>query len=60
MDVIAVANLKFKIIKDFQNFLQQLYKGSRPNYDLLMQEICVIENPDYFNNVVYEYLMTHE
>lgn len=60
MDVIAVANLKFKMIRDFQNFLQQLYKGYRPNYDLLMQEICVIENPDYFSNVVYEYLMTHE
>lgn len=60
MDVTAVTNLKYKMIKDFKKFITQLYKGYRPNYDLIMQEICVIENPDYFNKAIYEYLITHE
>ena len=60
MDVNAVANLKLKVIKDFDKFRKQLHKGVMTNYNLILQKICVIENSDYFSNVVYEYLMTHD
>ena len=58
MDVSVVGNLKDKFLKDFNKFMQQLYKGTIPNYTLLIQEITVIENEDYFDNTIYEYLMT--
>lgn len=58
MNVDAVNNLKLKVIKDFNILLSYLYTGQTKDYKLLMEEICVIENSDYFNNFVYEYLMT--
>jgi hypothetical protein len=59
MDVTAINNLKMKVIKDFDTFKKYLRNGYQKNYDLIMQEICVIENPDYFDNNIYEYLMTN-
>ena len=58
MDVNVVGNLKDKFLKDFNKFRQQMYKGTIPDYSLLLQEITVIENSDYFSNNVYEYLMS--
>lgn len=58
MDVSAVCNLKQKIIKDFNTLKTYLSKGYRKDYSLIMREICVVENPDYFNRAIYEYLIT--
>lgn len=58
MDATAVYNLKKKYIKDFNTLKKYLSKGYRKDYTLLKQEICVIENSDYFDNKNYEYLMT--
>ena len=57
MDAV-VDNLKFKFIQDFNKFRQELYKGHKPDYRLLLNEITVIENPDYFDINIYEYLMS--
>lgn len=57
MDAV-VDNLKFKFIQDFNKFRQELYKGYKPDYRLLLNEITVIENPDYFDINIYEYLMS--
>lgn len=58
MDVNAIYNLKQKFIKDFNTLRKYLSKGYRKDYTLLKQELRVIENPDYFNDKVYEYLIT--
>lgn len=58
MDVRVVGNLKDKYIKDFNKFRQQLYKGIVSDYSLLMYEVAVIEDSDYFGNNIYEYLMS--
>ena len=47
-----------KVIKDFNTLKKYLGNGYKKDYNLIMQEICVIENADYFDNSVYEYLMT--
>lgn len=54
-----VCNLKRKFIEDFDKFKQNLNKGYRKDYSLLMMTICVIENSDYFDNRMYEYLMSN-
>jgi threonine aldolase len=59
MDANAVYNLKKKVIKDFNTLKKYLGNGYKKDYTLIMQEICVIENADYFDNSVYEYLMTN-
>ena len=60
MDAVAVGKLKQKFLKDFNIFKKYLSNGYKKDYTLLKQEICVIENSDYFDNSVYEYLMTYE
>lgn len=54
----ALNNLKDKYIKDFDRFRQLLYKGYKPDYTVLLYEIAVIENSDYFENYIYQYLMS--
>lgn len=56
----AVANLKAKFIKDFDKFRQVLYKGVKQDITVLKYMICVINDPNYFSNSVYEYLMSYE
>lgn len=56
MDV--ACNLKSKYIQDFNKYRQQLHKGYKPDYKLLLNEIVVIENSDYFDINTYEYLMS--
>ena len=58
MDAIAVYNLKQKFLKDYTTFKKYLNKGYKKDYKLLLLEICVIENSDYFNQNDYEPLMT--
>jgi hypothetical protein len=58
MDANAVYNLKHKMLKDFYTLKKSLNKGYKKDYSLILIEICAIENPEYFNNDVYEYLMT--
>lgn len=58
MDAVAVYELKKKYIKDFNTLKKYLSNGYKKDCTLLKQEILVIENSDYFNNHVYEYLMT--
>ena len=58
MDANAVRNLKQKFLKDFDILKKSLNKGYKKDYILLLMEICAIENPDYFDNNIYEYLMT--
>lgn len=58
MDANAVYNLKQKVIKDFNTLKLLLNKGYRKDYALIMMEICAIENSDYFDDSIYEYLMT--
>lgn len=60
MDVNAVNNLKHKFVQDFNKFINFLYKGHKKDYTFLLREVCVIENPDYFDTNIYEYLMSHE
>lgn len=59
MDANAVCNLKQKFISDFNSFKKSLNKGYKKDYDLLMKEICVISNSDYFDNNIYEYLISN-
>lgn len=54
----ALNNLKDKYTKDFDRFRQLLYKGYKPDYTVLLYEIAVIENSDYFENYIYQYLMS--
>jgi hypothetical protein len=49
----ALNNLKDKYTKDFDRFRQLLYKGYKPDYTVLLYEIAVIENSDYFENYIY-------
>ena len=56
----AVANLKAKFIKDFDKFRQVIYKGVKQDITVLKYMICVINDPNYFSNSVYEYLMSYE
>jgi hypothetical protein len=58
MDAVAVYELKKKYIKDFNTLKKYLSNGYKKDYTLLKQEILVIENSDYFDKNVYEYLMT--
>lgn len=58
MDANAVRNLKQKFLKDFDILKKSLNKGYKKDYILLLMEICAIENPDYFDNNIYEYLIT--
>lgn len=60
MDAIVVNNLKRKFIKDFDKFRKRLHKGYRDDISLLLLEVSVIENSDYFSNLIYEHLMCHE
>lgn len=56
--IVDVCNLKYKFIKDFDNFKQNLNKGCKKDYSLLMMTICVIENSEYFDDHMYQYLMS--
>lgn len=58
MDATAVYDLKQKTIKDFNTFKKYLNKGYKKDYSLIMMEICAIENSDYFDNSIYEYLIS--
>lgn len=58
MDTSAVYNLKRKFLSDFNVFKKGLNKGYQKDYDLLMRELCVIENSDYFDDDIYEYLIS--
>lgn len=58
MTVTAVNNLKYKFINDFDKFRKNLYKGYLTDYRMLIQEIAVIEQPDYFEERIYQYLMS--
>lgn len=57
MDALVVDNLKLKFIEDFNKFRKQLYKGYKTQYSILLAEIAIIENSDYFDINIYEYLM---
>lgn len=57
MDALVVDNLKLKFIEDFNKFRKQLYKGYKTQYSTLLAEIAIIENSDYFDINIYEYLM---
>ena len=58
MTVIAVNKLKEKYIKDFNKYRNQLYKGYKADYYMLLRMITVIEHPDYFSEQVYQYLVS--
>jgi hypothetical protein len=58
MDASAVVNLKQKVISDFDKFRNHLYKGHCKDYQLIIYEITAIEDSDYFDNTIYEYLMS--
>lgn len=60
MNADVLVNLKSKFVNDFDKYMTKLHKGYQEDYTLLLYEICVINNPDYFNNNVYEYLMSYE
>jgi phage regulator Rha-like protein len=60
MNVNAATNLKAKFIKDFDKLRQSLYKGVKPNINVLKYMTCVIHDYEHFNSNVYEYLMTYE
>lgn len=60
MDANAANNLKVKYIKVFDDFRKNLYKGHKKDYKYLMDLVVVIENSDYFDNNIYEYLMSNE
>ena len=57
MDAHLVNFLKNKYISDFNKFTNVVSKGYKPDYSILLLELIVIENSDYFDNNIYEYLM---
>ena len=60
MNADAVTNLKAKFIKDFDKCRQSLYKGIKVDINILKYMVCVINDPNYFSPIVYEYLMQYE
>lgn len=60
MNVDAVTNLKAKFIKEYDKLRQKLYKGTKPNIEVIKLMDCVINDPNYFNSSIYEYLMSYE
>lgn len=60
MNADAVVNLKAKFISDYDKLRKSLYKGVKPNINVLKYTMCVINDPDYFNDIIYEYLMSYE
>ena len=60
MSADAVVNLKAKFISDYDKLRKSLYKGVKPNINVLKYMMCVINDPEYFDSKTYEYLMTYE
>lgn len=58
MDANAVTVLKAKFISDFDKLRISLYKGVRPDITTLKYMLCVINDPNYFDSKIYEYLLT--
>lgn len=61
MVVDAIANLKLKVIKDFDKFLKKLNKGYIENYDMILHQISFIQTCQYFDKIdgIYEFLMNN-
>ena len=56
-----MANLKLKVIKDFNKFLNRLNKGYIDNYDMILHQIAFIQTCQYFDKIdgIYEFLMNN-
>ena len=56
-----MANLKLKVIKDFDKFLKRLNKGYIDNYDMILHQISFIQTCQYFDKIdgIYEFLMNN-
>ena len=56
-----MANLKLKVIKDFDKFLKRLNKGYIENYDMILHQISFIQTCQYFYKIdgIYEFLMNN-
>ena len=61
MVVDAITNLKLKVIKDFNKFLNRLNKGYIENYDMILHQIAFIQTCQYFDKIdgIYEFLMNN-
>lgn len=61
MVVDAIANLKLKVIKDFDKFLKRLNKGYIEDYDMILHQISFIQTCQYFDKIdgIYEFLMNN-
>lgn len=61
LDADAIAELKKKIIKEYERYLKQLQRGYQNDYSFLMNEINFVET--HFNldtsKVTYEYFINH-
>lgn len=60
MNADAVANLKSKFISDFNKYRNSLYKGIKQDTKVLKLMTSVINDPNYFSQTIYEYLMSYE
>lgn len=57
LDVDAVDDLKKKVIKDFEKYIKQIFKGYSPDYHQILNEINFIETYSDIDNqkLIYEY-----
>ena len=61
LDVGAVNNLKKKVIKEYEKYLHNLFKGYKNDYCFILNEISFIESYDDLDNqrLIYEYYINH-
>lgn len=62
LDVVALGELKQKIIRDYNNYLQSLRQGYRNNYSYILHEISLVDTYLELDNqkTLYEYFMNYE
>lgn len=61
LDVGAVNNLKKKVIKEYEKYLHNLFKGHKDGYKSILDEINFIETYQDLDNekVIYEYYINY-
>lgn len=62
LDVDALNEIKKKVIRDYNLFINSLFKGYKNDYNYILHEISFIDNYLYLDNpkTLYEHFMNYE
>lgn len=62
LDAVALGELKQKIIRDYNNYLQSLRQGYKNDYSYILHEISLVDTYLELDNqkTLYEYFMNYE